>query len=83
MSDNGPEIEGQGPSDAPEAQTPNPQGGTVLRVASPWCTAITFPDYGGGTLVVTQQGVHVLTKDADALIETAALHGVTLTKVSE
>lgn len=55
----------------------------MLRVASPWCTSYSTPGDGGATLVVDRRGVEVSHSEAQTLIETAALHGVTLTEVSE
>lgn len=56
---------------------------TRLRVVSPWCTSFTFPLGEEDTLVVDQHGIEVSAKDAQALIKTAAQHGVTITEVSE
>lgn len=61
---------------APETKT------VTLRVADPWATTMTFPGDGEGRLVVTREGTEVPAGDADALIKTAAQHGVTLTEVS-
>lgn len=56
---------------------------TRLRVQTPWCTSFTSPGKGSDTLVVTREGTDVPSKDAQALIDLAAEHGVTLTEVSE
>lgn len=64
--------------------TPAPAANTkTLRVADPWVTSMAFPGDGESRLVVTREGTAVPAKDADALIQTAAEHGVTLTEVSE
>lgn len=72
-------------NDAPAAPAPEtPAKDTVkLRVVSPWCTGITFPEATGGSLTVTQKGTDVPAADKDGLTEQAKAHGVTLAEVSE
>lgn len=76
MSEMSPEAE-----NAPDHETNSET--TTLRVADSWCTSITFQDGTGGTLVLDRHGVEVPATDAKRLIEQAALHGVTITEVSE
>lgn len=64
-------------------QTPAKPKVTRLRVVTPWCTTFTFPLSEEDTLVVDQHGIEVSAKDAQALIQTAAQHGVTITEVSD
>lgn len=74
-------------SDETKTPAPQPEMETPMRrlvLTRPFnCTAMNFPREDGGTIVVTSTGTDVPAKDADALIQTAAQHGVTLTEVSE
>ena len=72
----------------PKPQKPEPPAKaptTVsLRLTAPfWCSAYNLPMEDGGTLGIDKKGVEVPVQDADDIIETAAKHGVTITKVSE
>lgn len=69
------------PMSSPDTEPDDPST-VVVAVVSPWCTSVIFPLSGGDTLTITRKGVDVPTEDADALIQTAAEHGVTLAKVS-
>lgn len=66
-------------------QDPNAQKDTVrLRLTHPFYTwSYVREDADGGTLVVDRDGTDVPAADADEIIQTAALLGVTLTREAQ
>lgn len=69
---------GEGMPEPPE-KAQKPSKTTVLAVtAPPWCTGINLPLADGSMMLVTRKGAPVPADQAEALINTAAQHGVTL-----
>lgn len=62
---------------------PEPKPKTVRLVLSdPWCSQFNLPQEDGSTLVFDRQGTDVPAASVQDILDAAALHGVTITEVS-